>query len=90
VTAQELLGKQPELDKQLKTVGPVTFVRNLIMNLGGAALHSLGQSKLAPGKMATLFSYEDGHGGKLRISVVNELLPTGQNRYELLVEPDEG
>ncbi len=89
MTAADLLAKQPELDAQLKKMGPVQFIRDLIMKLGGAALVSQGNVKLTPAKMATVFSYEDGGPQKLKISVVNELTQTGQNRYELLVEADE-
>jgi hypothetical protein len=89
VTAQELLAKQPELSAQLKKVGPVAFIRELILKLGGAALTSQGNAKLTPAKLATLFLYEDTNGQKLKVSVVNELTPTGQNHYELLVEPSD-
>ena len=89
MTSQELLAKQPELDAQLKKVGPVSFVRELILKLGGAALTAQGTAKLTPAKLATLFLYEDTNGEKLKVSVVNELTQGGQNRYQLLVEASD-
>jgi hypothetical protein len=89
VTAQELIDQQPVLDAQLKKVGPVQFVRELIMKIGGAHLQSKGTAKPTAPKLATLFIYEDESGAKVKISVINELLATGRNRYQLEIEPTE-
>ncbi len=89
MTVQELLAQQPEFDALLQKVGPVQFIRELILKVGGAQLHARGTAKLSPSKLATLFVYEDESGAKIKVAVINELLPTGKNRYELTCEPTD-
>ncbi|MBS2032163.1 MAG: hypothetical protein JST54_29965 [Deltaproteobacteria bacterium] len=87
VNVADLLDRQAELEAELRVVGPVDFIRQLVRQQPAPQVLARDTQILPGNRRATRFVYIDADGGQAVLTIFSEVLPDGAPSFSLFAEP---